>query len=108
MSDLPPNSPRPVPSGDGGSEPSGGQAGGGAAHRRRRGSRGGRSRTGGQRSGRGPGDAETGNGKPSQLPEELPDRPIEGRIQSPEVAAQALVSKPRIGDSRPSPTSMGG
>jgi ribonuclease E len=34
---------------------------------------------------------------------ELPERPIEGRIQSPEVAAQALVPRPRIGDTRPAP-----
>ncbi len=33
---------------------------------------------------------------------ELPDRPIEGRIQSVEIAAQALVPRrPQIGDSRP-------
>jgi ribonuclease E len=31
----------------------------------------------------------------------LPDRPIEGRIQSPEVAERALVRRPQIGDSRP-------
>jgi ribonuclease E len=34
---------------------------------------------------------------------ELPERPIEGKIQSPEVAAQVLVPRPRIGDTRPAP-----
>ncbi|MGD9791844.1 MAG: Rne/Rng family ribonuclease [Acidimicrobiia bacterium] len=35
-------------------------------------------------------------------PEELPDRPIEGKIQSTEIAERALVRRPQIGDSRPS------
>jgi ribonuclease E len=39
---------------------------------------------------------------PSVQPE-LPDRPIEGRVQSPEVAAAALVRRPKIGDTRPAP-----
>jgi ribonuclease E len=34
---------------------------------------------------------------------ELPDRPIEGKIQDPLVADRALVRKPQIGDSRPAP-----
>ena len=34
---------------------------------------------------------------------ELPDRPIEGKVQSPEVAERALVRRPQIGDSRPAP-----
>ena len=34
---------------------------------------------------------------------ELPDRPFEGRIQDPLVAAEALVRKPQIGDTRPAP-----
>ena len=38
-----------------------------------------------------------------ELPEELPDRPIEGRIQDVEAADRALVRKPQIGDSRPAP-----
>ena len=37
-----------------------------------------------------------------ELPE-LPDRPIEGKVQSPDVAAQVLVPRPRIGDTRPAP-----
>jgi ribonuclease E len=36
-------------------------------------------------------------------PDELPDRPIEGRIQNVEAAERALVRKPQIGDSRPAP-----
>ncbi|HEY8093702.1 MAG TPA: ribonuclease E/G, partial [Acidimicrobiales bacterium] len=36
-------------------------------------------------------------------PDELPDRPIEGRIQDPVAAERALVRKPQIGDSRPAP-----
>ena len=39
----------------------------------------------------------------SVLPEELPDRPIEGRVQDPVAAEKALVRKPQIGDSRPAP-----
>jgi ribonuclease E len=38
-----------------------------------------------------------------ELPEELPDRPIEGRILDVEAADRALVRKPQIGDSRPAP-----
>ncbi|MDQ1426037.1 MAG: ribonuclease, partial [Acidimicrobiaceae bacterium] len=34
---------------------------------------------------------------------ELPDPPAEGRVQSPEAAEQALVRRPRIGDTRPAP-----
>lgn len=34
---------------------------------------------------------------------ELPDRPIEGTVQSLEAAERALVRRPRIGDSRPAP-----
>ena len=33
----------------------------------------------------------------------LPDRPIEGKVQSPEVAERVLVRRPRIGDTRPAP-----
>jgi ribonuclease E len=40
----------------------------------------------------------------SRLPEELPDRAIEGRVSSPEVAERVLVRRPpQIGDSRPAP-----
>jgi hypothetical protein len=34
---------------------------------------------------------------------ELPDRPIEGKVQSPEVAERVLVRRPQIGDTRPAP-----
>jgi len=36
-------------------------------------------------------------------PDELPERLSEGRIKSPEIAEQALVRRPQIGDSRPAP-----
>ncbi len=35
---------------------------------------------------------------------DLPDPPGEGRVNDPEAAEQALVRRPRIGDSRPAPT----
>ena len=68
--------------------------------KRRRGSRGGRNRVAANR----PrpiedvADLEDDGEQP-----ELPERPIEGRIQDPAVAEQALVRKPQIGDSRPAP-----
>ncbi len=34
---------------------------------------------------------------------ELPDRPIEGKVRSPEVAERVLVRRPQIGDTRPAP-----
>jgi ribonuclease E len=40
-----------------------------------------------------------------RLPDEMPDRPIEGTVQDPQRAAEALVPrKPKIGDTRPSAT----
>ena len=36
-------------------------------------------------------------------PTELPDPPQEGRVRDPEVAQQALVRRPQIGDTRPAP-----
>lgn len=36
-------------------------------------------------------------------PSELPDPPQEGRVRDPEVAQQALVRRPQIGDTRPAP-----
>ena len=85
-----------------------------AARRRRRGSRGGRGRGRGRADGS-PGQGERSRG-PDQVPgaapaatpsdgelPELPDRPIEGKVQSPDVAAQVLVPRPRIGDTRPAP-----
>ena len=62
--------------------------------KRRRGSRGGRNRAATNR----PLAVEDDDEQP-----ELPERPIEGRIQDPVVAEQALVRKPQIGDSRPAP-----
>ena len=38
-------------------------------------------------------------------PRELPDPPTEGRMMSAEVAGEALVRKPQIGDTRPAPPS---
>jgi hypothetical protein len=38
-------------------------------------------------------------------PLELPDPPTEGRMMSAEVAGEALVRKPQIGDTRPAPPS---
>jgi ribonuclease E len=85
-----------------------------AARRRRRGSRGGKGR-------RRPGETASPNGDRSATAEaevadddepdppdaaddiELPDLPNEGRVQDPQVAAEALVRKPQIGDTRPAP-----
>ncbi len=70
-----------------------------AAKRRRRGTRGGRGRNRTRVPGTGPDDAvESDDDQP-----ELPDRPIEGKVQSPEVAERVLVRRPQIGDTRPAP-----
>ncbi len=94
--------------------------------KRRRGSRGGRGRgrPGGARpaSGEGAGepspssteagaasDAEPAAARQSKaaersrMPDELPERAMEGRPKSAEAAERALVRKPKIGDSRPAP-----
>ncbi len=76
-----------------------------AAKRRRRGSRGGRSRSKARVAGAGaPGDDEDDEDiaapDDDRMPE-MPDRPIEGKVQSPEVAERVLVRRPQIGDSRP-------
>src|SRR4051794_6292816 len=56
---------------------------------------------GGAKSGRGPSEAAAdGSVAP---PDELPDRPGQGKIRSAETAARALVRKPQIGDTRPAP-----
>ena len=74
-----------------------------AARRRRRGSRGGRNRNRSRNT-----DKAQGENAPAaatdRLPDDLPDRPNEGR-PSPEAAARAEVAprKPRIGDTRPAP-----
>ena len=67
-----------------------------AARRRRRGSRGGRGR-------RRPDAAEDAGAPDPSEPEELPDLPIEGRVQDLEAADRSLVRKPQIGDTRPAP-----
>src|SRR4051812_15102071 len=77
---------------------------GGAASprpKRRRGSRGGRNRNR---------NRTTGAGTSAAQPDELPERPIEGRPKTVEAAERALVRKPdpnapkpKIGDSRPAP-----
>src|SRR6478736_3023629 len=74
-----------------------GEARNGSASRRRRGSRGGRNRS---RTPRAPGEGADGDelGSPDleRQPDELPDRPFEGRPQDPAVAERALVRKPQI------------
>lgn len=101
-----------------------------ASPRRRRGSRGGKGRSGGGRSESSGADREAPAAKPrgegpgsgarvpsearraagpskaaerSRMPDELPERTMEGRPKSPEAAERALVRKPRIGDTRPAP-----
>jgi ribonuclease E len=94
-------------------EPTESGTGGGSANKRRRGSRGGRGRS------RGPGGGGAGSTGSDQdaddrsprsddrasddrMPDELPDRLIEGRPKSVEAAEQALVrKKPQIGDRIP-------
>src|SRR3954451_1537651 len=71
-----------------------------ASKRRRRGTRGGRGRNRTRVSGNGTDTA--GEADDDEQPE-LPDRPIEGKVQSPEVAERVLVRRPRIGDTRPAP-----
>src|SRR4051794_36744952 len=78
-----------------GPEPSGTEPSGTGPKRRRRGSRGGRNRNKSRSA-----NANTGKAPPGQ-PDELPDRPNEGRPQTVEAAERALVRKPQIGDSRP-------
>ena len=70
-------------------------AGGATAKRRRRGTRGGRGRNRTRVATAPPG---ANDDEP-----ELPDRPIEGKVQSPEVAERVLVRRPQIGDTRPAP-----
>ncbi|MCB1262207.1 MAG: ribonuclease E/G, partial [Acidimicrobiales bacterium] len=106
----------PTPDAAGGGDqgrPDGGDQSGGAAAsgNRRRGSRGGR--------GRKPGGAAAGDDRTvdasasassaaSAEPDELPDRLTRNTIQDPAVAEQALVRKPRIGDTRPAPVAASG
>jgi ribonuclease E len=65
--------------------------------RRRRGTRGGRGRN------RTRVATTPGAGGGDDAEPELPDRPIEGKVLSPEVAERVLVRRPQIGDSRPAP-----
>jgi ribonuclease E len=83
--------------------------------KRRRGSRGGRgrNRAGGGASDQSAAAAPTEGGgttarqskaaERSRMPDELPERAMEGRPKSAEAAERALVRKPQIGDSRPAP-----
>jgi ribonuclease E len=90
--------------------------------RRRRGSRGGRNRSRSRTAGDAEARAAGGNGEGrSALPDDLPDRPIEGRPLDPAAAERALVRRPdgsapgagsdaagegrrpQIGDTRPAP-----
>ncbi len=96
-----------LPSVDGGlidattsAEGDGDPAQGAAAKRRRRGTRGGRGRNRTRVNGTG---AEADDAGADDDQPELPDRPIEGKVQSPEVAERVLVRRPRIGDTRPAP-----
>src|SRR4051794_14192610 len=69
-----------------------GEARTGSANRRRRGSRGGRNRARAPRApGEGGDDDELGSPDLERQPDELPDRPFEGRPQDPAVAERALV-----------------
>src|SRR5262245_41589027 len=76
--------------------------------RRRRGTRGGRgrSRTRVAAPGAGTKPDHASDDTPDDQPE-LPDRPIEGKVQSPEVAERVLVRRPQIGDTRPAPDAPG-
>jgi len=130
--DRPSTSDRPADAGDASSDSANASASANKP-RRRRGSRGGRgrSRSGGQ--GGKPADAAGGETPPAEakprtagekgdrgdarraapaapadqagdrIPDELPDRAIEGRPKSAEAAERALVRKPQIGDTRPAP-----
>ena len=87
-----------TPSGDGTNRP-----------RRRRGSRGGRNRNrsgggqGGGASASGDDNDETGTPDLERQPDELPKRTSQNRPRDAAAAADALVKKPQIGDSRPAP-----
>src|SRR5689334_8228205 len=74
-----------------------------AAKRRRRGTRGGRGRNRTRVTGNGAETADAEGDDENDTRPELPDRPIEGKVQSPEVAERVLVRRPRIGDTRPAP-----
>src|SRR4051812_43555137 len=83
---------------------------GGSAKKRRRGSRGGRNRPrsrpdGDESEGPDGGAAPALAGLADERNPALPDPPAEGRVQSSEAAEQALVRRPRIGDTRPAPVS---
>ena len=82
--------------------------------KRRRGSRGGRNRKPARSGGGQPALADDDQaaapesadvaGELAEDQPELPDRPIEGKVLSPQVAAEALVPRrPQIGDTRPAP-----
>jgi ribonuclease E len=79
----------------------------GAAKKRRRGTRGGRNRPRVRADADGAVDSRGVDEPTSILGDdrnpELPDPPTEGRVQSPEAAEQALVRRPKIGDTRPAP-----
>ena len=79
-----------------------GDSGDGAARRRRRGSRGGQNR---KRPAAGDTDDTDDSSTDAAAADgvELPDRIGEGRVSDPDAAEQALVRKPKIGDTRPAP-----
>jgi len=106
-----------------GSSAEGSSADGANRPRRRRGSRGGRNRnrSGGAQGGAsssvegadgasddandGVNDVDGGTPDPERQPDELPKRMSQNRPRDTEAAADALVKKPQIGDSRPAPAS---
>jgi ribonuclease E len=75
------------------------EAAGAGATRRRAGTR--------PKSGRAPAEETVTDGALAP-PDELPDRPGQGKIRSAEAAARALVRKPQIGDTRPAPAATEG
>ncbi|MCB1250962.1 MAG: Rne/Rng family ribonuclease [Acidimicrobiales bacterium] len=100
------DAPTPDAAGGGGDADAGGGAAG--SGNRRRGSRGGRGRKPGGAAGDDRAVDGSSSGSTSAEPDELPDRLTRNTIQDPAVAEQALVRKPRIGDTRPAPVAASG
>ncbi|HWL42636.1 MAG TPA: Rne/Rng family ribonuclease [Ilumatobacter sp.] len=99
----PPTTPEPASSDAPASPADGENAGGsgtgtGQARRRRRGSRGGQNRKRPATSATGEEADDAGDDEV-----EMPERIGEGRVSDPVVAEQALVRKPKVGDTRPAP-----
>ena len=73
--------------------------------RRKRGSRGGRNRNRTRTEASADGPDASGAPEGDRTPEELPERIFEGRPKDAAAAERALVKRPRIGDTRPAPSS---